>query len=89
MLKTFESLKDYFQSMGILNKGQPNEQGEISYGGMALYKQHQFPVRVSVKPNQFLYVQALVEPGDEDKGDRQVVEYYVSTVTHLLMKEIE
>ena len=44
--------------MSVLDKGQPNQQGEISYGGMAVYKSQQFPVRISIKPNQFLYVQA-------------------------------
>ncbi len=88
MLKSLESLRDYFQSMGILNKGQGNEQGEISYGGLAVYRQYQFAVRISVKPNQFCYVQGVVSGSDEARNETAVIEFYISTVTHLLMKEI-
>lgn len=88
VLKSLESLKEYFQSMSILNKGQPNEQGEISYGGMAVYRQYQFPVRICVKPNQFLYVQAVMTSSDEARSEIPIVEFYVSTLTCLLMKEI-
>ena len=83
-----DSLRDYFQSMAILNKGQTNEQGEMSYGGVAVYKQHQFPVRISVKPNQFCYVQGILSVSNETRHETAVIEYYISTVTHLLMKEI-
>ena len=64
VLKNLDSLKEYFQSMSVLNKGNANEQGEISYGGMAVYKQYQFPVRICVKPNQFLYVQCVMSSLD-------------------------
>jgi len=76
--------------MNVLNKGQPNEQGEIGYGGMAIYKNYQFPVRICIKPNQFLYVQAAASlPDKKDNDESSIIEFYICTVTHLLMKEID
>lgn len=38
LLKSFDNLREYFQCMTVLNKGAPNSQGEICYGGFATYK---------------------------------------------------
>ncbi len=54
---------------------------------MAVYQHNEFPVRISIKPNQFLYVQAAKFSSDQRfNNDDSVIEYYISTVTHLLMK---
>ena len=72
MLKSFDNLKDYFQSMSVLNKGLANSQGEISYGGLAHYRDMQFPVQISIKPNQFLYVQGSVNYNNF-KGSQEAI----------------
>lgn len=72
--------------MSLLNKGIPNSQGEICYGGIATYKKIQFPVRVSIKPNQFLYIQGVNESQDINVESVSVIQYYISLLTHLLMK---
>lgn len=59
LLKNFDNLREYFQCMTVLNKGTPNSQGEICYGGFATYKSIEFPVRICIKPNQFLYIQGV------------------------------
>ena len=57
---------------------------------MAIYKNYQFPVRICVKPNQFLYVQAAASlPDKKDNDESSIIEFYICTVTHLLMKEID
>jgi hypothetical protein len=58
LLKSFDVLREYFPSISILNKGNTNEKGELMYGGMALFYNNEFPVKISIKPNQFLYIQA-------------------------------
>ena len=67
-----------------MNKGQPNDLGEICFGGEANYKGLKFLIKVSVKPNQFLFIQII------DKGynqeDKKIIDFYVATVNHCLMK---
>ncbi len=73
----------------MLSKDQTNEKGKISDGGVAVYKQHQFPVRIALKPNQFCYVQDVLSASDATRNETAVIEYDISTETHLLIKEIQ
>jgi hypothetical protein len=35
-----------------------DEDGEICYAGIAAYKNIAFPLKIRIKPNQFLYAQS-------------------------------
>lgn len=79
---------DFLPHIEKLNRGEPNYLGEICFGGEAVCKNIRFLMKISVKPNQFLYVQVSLPKNKVDKLN-PAVEYYVATLNHLLMKDIE
>ena len=36
-----------------------DEDGEVCYGGMASFDNFKFPLKIYIKPNQFLYIQSV------------------------------
>ncbi len=66
-----------------MRSGEPNPNGELEFGGRAVWKHEQFWIRLMVRPNQFLYVQAVGDSGSS------VQEFYLSLITNLLMKNID
>lgn len=67
-----------------MREGEPNENGEVEFGGRVDWKREKFWVRIGVKLNQFICVQAV----GEDQSISSTVEFYISLVTTLLMKNI-
>ena len=63
-----------------------DEDGETCFGGMASYDNIKFPLKLKVKPNQFLYIQAvnIMETSESLKA----IEFYIGTLNTLLMKDI-
>ena len=64
-----------------------DEEGEMCYGGMASYGDIEFPVKIRIKENQFLYVQCvnIKERSESEK----VIKFYIATLNKLLRKEGE
>ena len=54
-----DSIQDYLPHIKKLKDGEPNNMGEIVYGGAAIYASYSFLLKIFIKPNQFLYVQAV------------------------------
>ena len=54
---------------------------------MAYYKDVKFPVKICIKPNQFLYIQANKRLVNSNKSEA-TIEFYICLLTHLLMKDI-
>lgn len=82
ILKSFENLMDYLPHIKKIK----DEDGEICYGGKAIYEKSNFPLKVRIKPNQFLYLQAVAE--NESEEHLKVIQFYIATLNHFLMKEI-
>lgn len=54
---------------------------------MAYYKDVKIPVKICIKPNQFLYIQANKSLANSNKSE-STIEFYICLLTHLLMKDI-
>jgi hypothetical protein len=82
LLKNVDALLEYLPSGSLIRDGEPNENGEVEFGGRAEWKSDKFWLRIAIKPSQFLCVQAA----GESLGSS--VEFYLSLVTGLLMKNV-
>lgn len=82
ILKNLDSLMDYLPHIRRLK----DEEGEACFGGMASYDNIQFPLKVRIKPNHFLYIQSvdIMETSESVKA----MEFYIGTLNTLLMKDI-
>lgn len=83
LLKNMETLVEYFPSGALIRGGEPNENGEVEFGGKASWLRDNFWLKILIKPSQFLCVQAA----GEDLSN--TVEFYICLVTSLLMKNVE
>lgn len=59
LLKNIGNLSDYFSGGVLMRNGEPNPNGELEFGGKVIWKHEEFWIRLMVRPNQFLYVQAI------------------------------
>lgn len=78
-------LGDYLPHIQKIGGGQPNNLGEISFGGRACYKNVSVPLKISIKPNHFLYIQC---PESKTEEDKKVFGFLIATLNHFLMKDI-
>ena len=58
-LKNLDNILDYLPHIAKLNRGNTDKHGEICFGGNAMYKKISFPLKICIKPNQFLYIKVV------------------------------
>lgn len=82
ILKNLDSLTDFLPHI----KRMDDEEGEVCFGGKVFYGKIEFPLKIRIKPNQFLYIQSVNV--HEKEETLKAIEFYIATLNHFLMKEI-